>query len=90
MLLQLPSCQTPTKETAECDTQKVKNVPDDCNHYWFIYFSVFLSLFIQKVSEHEQGTGRERERERENPKQLCTVNTETDLGLDLMNHEIMT
>ena len=34
--------------------------------------------------------GAERERERENPKQLFTVSTEPNVGLELTNHEIMT
>ena len=31
-----------------------------------------------------------RERERENLSRLCTVSTESDAGLDSMNHKIMT
>ena len=37
------------------------------------------------------GRGRERERERERiPSRLRAVSTEPNLGLDLMNREIMT
>ena len=32
----------------------------------------------------------QREKERENPSRLCTVSTEPDLGLELINCEIMT
>ena len=39
----------------------------------------------------ESDRERERERERERiPSRLCTVSTEPDTGLDLMNHEIGT
>ena len=36
------------------------------------------------------GKGRGREGEREDPKQAHTVNMEPDVGLELMDQEIMT
>ena len=36
------------------------------------------------------GGQRERERETENPRRLHAVRAESDTGLDLTNHEIMT
>ena len=38
---------------------------------------------------YERGRGKEREREKI-PSRLHTVSTEPDLGLELMNYEIMT
>ena len=50
---------------------------------------LFFLLFI--LRESEQGRGREREKERERiPSRLHIVSKETDAGLELMNHEIMT
>ena len=46
----------------------------------------------ERETKHELGRGREREREREReriPSRLCTVSAESDVGLELMNHEIM-
>ena len=43
----------------------------------------------ERVKERE--SERERERERENtPSRLHTVSAEPNMGLELMNHEIMT
>ena len=39
---------------------------------------------------YEWGRVREREGERESPSRLCTANAEPHVGLDLMNHEIVT
>ena len=52
---------------------------------------VFLSLFIlrKREKEHEQGRGRERQRGRI-PSSLHAVSVEPDVGLKVMNHEIMT
>ena len=57
--------------------------------FWF-----FLIKFIFK-REREWGRGREREREREReseraPNRLHTGSSEPDVGLELMNHEILT
>ena len=42
-------------------------------------------------AETERGRERERERERERiPSRLCTISTEPNTGLDLINCEIMT
>ena len=52
---------------------------------------LFLSnvyLFILRERVRENGTGAERGRERI-PSRLCTVSTEPDVGLELMNREIM-
>ena len=38
---------------------------------------------------HERGRGREREGE-PIPSRLCSVSTQLDVGLDPMNHELMT
>ena len=51
----------------------------------FIYFETER----EQESEHEQGKGRERGRERV-PSRLCAVSMELDVGLDLMNHKILT
>ena len=48
----------------------------------------FLSLYILE-REHKQGKDRERGRERISSR-LHTVSAEPDVGLELMNHEIMT
>ena len=43
------------------------------------------------MREREQGRGRKRERERERiPSRLCTISTETDMGFEPTNCEIMT
>ena len=44
---------------------------------------------IAQVREEQRERERERERERI-PSRLHTVSSEPDVGLDLMNHEIMT
>ena len=44
---------------------------------------------IQRKRKHEQRRGRERGRERILSR-LCAVSVESDAGLNLMNHEIMT
>ena len=57
--------------------------------------TVLFCLFIcfEREREHtqvlEQGRGREKERERILSR-LHTVSTEPDMGLELMNHEIVT
>ena len=54
---------------------------------------MFLYLYLEREREHVcmWGRGREREREREKiPSRLWAVSTKCDLGLDLMNSEIMT
>ena len=53
-------------------------------------------LIFERATEHEWGRGRERERDRERETEskvgsrLRAVSTEPDVGLELMNHEIMT
>ena len=44
----------------------------------------------EKRGEREPERGRERQGEREIPSRLHAVSTEPNLGLELMNHEIMT
>ena len=67
--------------------------------YPFYLFNIFFNvLFIfERASrggaEGERETQREREREREReriPNRLCAVSTEPDMGLALMNCEIVT
>ena len=48
------------------------------------YFCFILSLFILRMR------GRGRARKERIPSRLCTVSTEPNAGLKLMNHEIMT
>ena len=48
----------------------------------------FFLIFIYFETEKEMEKGQ-RERERESQAD-CTVSTEPDAGLDLMNHEIVT
>ena len=50
------------------------------------FSSFFLCLFIFR--EREKESKRERDRERI-PSRLCAVSTEPDMGLSLMNFEIM-
>ena len=53
----------------------------------------FLSLFIY-FEEAGERKREERDRDKERieriPSRLCTVSTEPDVGLEPMNHEIMT
>ena len=49
------------------------------------FFNVYLFL---RESESKHGRGRERGRERI-PSRLCTVSSEPDVGLKLINYEIM-
>ena len=49
----------------------------------------FFSLFFEREREREQGRGRERGKARILSR-LHTVSAEPDLGLEIMNHEIMT
>ena len=51
------------------------------------FFCSFLFIYLER--EHEQGRGRERGRER-SPSRLHTVSMETNVGLKLTKHEIMT
>ena len=46
-------------------------------------------MFIFRETEQEQGRGRERGRKRI-PSSVCAVSAEPNVGLELMNHEIMT
>ena len=48
-----------------------------------------MFIFFESERKHKQGSGRERGRERILSR-LCAVSAESDAGLDLMNHEIMT
>ena len=59
---------------------------------WLFYFLSCIYLFLIFIyfeieRDYKQGNGREREREREtaNPKQVCTVRAEFDLGLEPKN-----
>ena len=53
--------------------------------------SFLLSLLSERASERERARARGRGRGREkSPSRLCTVSTEPKVGLELMNHEIMT
>ena len=52
-------------------------------------FFIFLSLFIYFERQHKEGRNRERLRERI-PSRLGTVNAEPNVGLECMNHEIIT
>ena len=45
---------------------------------------------FEKETEREQGRGRERDTESEASSRLHAVSTEPDVGLKLMNCEIMT
>ena len=59
-------------------------------HFSFLFFSVYLFL-RQREGETETETEAERERKRnEIPSRLCIVSTQPDVGLELMNGEIMT
>ena len=57
--------------------------------FQFHFFFSFLFILRERKSVHQKGRGRERGRERI-PNRLCTVSTEPDMGLCLMNYEIMT
>ena len=62
-------------------------------HFSF-FLNVYLFIFESKRESKREGAqarGRERERERERiPSRLSIVSTEPDVGLEHMNHEIMT
>ena len=56
-------------------------------------FKIFVLMFIFVFeTEHEWGRGRERGRDRESKagSRLRAVSTEPDVGLELVNQEIMT
>ena len=60
---------------------------------WFFFLNFFLSLFILKdrETEHLSGGGAERERERQRiPSRVYAAGTESDVGLELTNCEILT
>ena len=52
-------------------------------------FPLKFLLFILRMSKHEQRGDGKKKRERI-PSRLCAFSAEPDMGLDLMNHEIMT
>ena len=54
-----------------------------------MFFNVYLFL-RQRDTEHEWGRGRKRGRQNLKQTRLRAVSTEPDMGLELMNHEIMT
>ena len=56
-----------------------------------IYFLMFLFIF-ERETEHEWRRGRKREEDTdaEAASRLWDVSTEPDVGLELLNHEIMT
>ena len=61
------------------------------NHCIVDFTLCFLSSLINLFGERGGEGQRKGERERERiPSRLCTVSTEPDLGLELMNREIMT
>ena len=51
------------------------------------FFFKFISLFWER--EHKRVGEQQRERERQNPKQAPAVSAEPNVGLKLMNSEIM-
>ena len=65
--------------------------------YWreMIFFFLMFMYYFEREREREResarkwGRGRERGRKRI-PSRFCAVSTETDLGLEPTNHEIMT
>ena len=51
---------------------------------------MFIYLFLrERERERDRGRGREKGRERI-PSRLCADSAEPNVGLSLMNHEIMT
>ena len=54
-----------------------------------IFFFVFNVYLFFREREHKQGRGRERGRQRIQSR-LCTVSAKPSMGLQPMNHEIMT
>ena len=54
----------------------------------FLFF-FFKFIYLRERERAQTGWGRERRRDRI-PSRLCTVSTEPDLGLELVNREIMT
>ena len=55
------------------------------------FIFIFLSLFIYlREREKERACACFGERQRGNPSNLCAVRAEPEVGLELMNHEIMT
>ena len=56
-----------------------------------IAFSKHIYSLFERDRESKQGRGRERERGRKRiPSRLHAVSTETDAGLRLTHHEVMT
>ena len=55
-------------------------------------FKVYLFIEREKERERERMSwgGAEREAREKIPSRLCTVSTEPDVGLKLIDHEIMT
>ena len=51
---------------------------------FFFFFKAYLFVYFERVREHDWGSGREGGRKRE-----PTASAEPNVGLKLMNHEIM-
>ena len=55
-----------------------------------IFLIFFKFIFDRQVCEHELGRGREGDTESEAGSRFQGVSTEPDVGLELMNYEIVT
>ena len=53
------------------------------------FYFYILKILIYFEQERARAGKGQRERESEIPSRFCTVSTEPDAGLDLMNSEIM-
>ena len=57
-------------------------------HQWATLARTFLLFMFIYFERERERRGRERGRERI-PSKLCTVSREPDMGLNVLNHEIM-
>ena len=62
----------------------------ECSYCLTADFSYLLTYFVtEREREHKQGEGQ-RERKERIPSKLPPVSTEPNMGLNPMNHELMT
>ena len=61
--------------------------PSRVNRHFLFTFVYFFNVYLFILRERQCEQGRDRERI---PSGLCTVSADSDMGLELINHEIMT
>ena len=80
----------PDANTARCGDQVHELWDDDLNQDQQTLFVFFKSLIFERETACEQGRSRERDTECEAGSRLWAVSTESNMGLELANCEIMT